>query len=416
MSVNILFAKIQDNCNIDQYVIHKLTAFFNDSNAAIENYRVVTRLFSPIELPVTSKADFPSVSTERWNQVKKGIACFINEMNTYYEPDDDEKIVEDFVSYLKQDFNQFPKGTVLLRRTTNKATLYYIKTNLQITGDKWITIENPLLVKDIIFDVAISALKWLASNLASGGVGNIGSRMLNQLIGDNSIDPQQLEEDLAKIVRDANTEQTVNEQGGLIQGIVNNFNTYYTSRRNSGASKEELYNWLTTQETTLTQSLGVLSQAQFKEKGLSNYIAGANILICVLQEMALQDPLVTNPQESSNVSVLVDDIKFYITYISDCKSQILKDRIALITGISKYNVCSSAGGQPVCTKAYCYTDNFDGSHHGDFYDDSKSKTSGYDEAKKDRDNLIQNLADQMSWCNDVVNSFGILVQHPLKLN
>ncbi|WP_272514528.1 hypothetical protein [Bacillus cereus] len=413
MAVKLLFGEIQNNTDSNQYVIQKLTAFFKDLDAANENYRVVTRRDSPIRLPLTPKEEFPTVSPERWTFIEKGITCFINEMNDYYGSFEEEQIQEDFVSFLKEDFKPFPKGTVVLRRTTNFATLYYIKTNLIIVGEKWKTVPQKSNVKDIVVDYAIEAVLFLVKAMASGGLSNIGSRMINQLIEGNSIDLKQLEKDISQIVRDANVDQTVNEQDGVINGTINDFNTYYKKRRDSGASKKELYDWLIERESAINISLGILREKMFQEKGISTYIVGANIMICILQEMALQDPIATDYHQSSNYKVLSEEINDFIDYITELKSLILSKRIAQVSGIRKYNKCSSAGGYPVCDTEYYYNDDYNHSYYGDFYDDDKHHIKGYDEATKSRNQLIQSLTEQMNWVDDVLNHWKELKENPM---
>lgn len=413
MSVKILFGEIQNNVDPEEYVKQKLTAFFKDSDASDENYRIVTRRYAPIELPMTTKDEFPTVSAERWEYIKKGITCFINEMNAYYEPAEGEQIKEDYVSYFKEDFDQFSQGTVVLRRTTNLATLYYIKTNLKIVGEKWETVTQAPVVYQTVGGLAIEALLFLVKSLASGGMSNIGSRMINQLMGDNSIDLKELEKNIAQIVRDANAEQTVAEQDGIINGIIYDFNTYYKNRRDSGARKEELYHWLVERENKINICLGILREEMFKEKGLSTYIVGANIMICALQEMALQDPNVTDYHQSSNYKVLSEDINDYINYMTELKKLVLNNRIKQVGGVKQYKKCSTAGGYPVCDIIYYYRDNFDNSYHGDFYDDSKHHISGYDEANKSRNQLIQKLTDDIKWVDEVINKWRELAKHPM---
>ncbi|MDA2046966.1 hypothetical protein PDM87_02570 [Bacillus cereus] len=414
MAVKLLFGEIQSNTDSNQYVIQKLTAFFKDLDAANENYRVVTRRYSPTRLPLTPKEEFPTVSLERWAFIEKGITCFINEMNDYYEPFEEEQIQEDFVSFLKEDFKPFPQGTVILKRITNFATLYYVKTNLIIVGEKWKTVPQKLNVKDTVVDDAIKAVLFLVKAMASGGLSNIGSRMINQLIGGNSIDLKQLEKDISQIVRDANVDQTVNEQDGVINGTINDFNTYYKKRRDSGASKNELYDWLVERENAINISLGILREKMFQEKGISTYIVGANIMICILQEMALQDPIVTDYHKSSNYKLLSEDINDFIDYITGLKSLILSKRIAQVSGIRTYKKCSSAGGgDVVCDIEYYYKDEYNNSFYGDFYDDNKHHIKGYDEATKSRNQLIQSLTEQMNWVDDVLNHWKELKTNPM---
>lgn len=431
MSVKLIFGYIEENhVDLNIYIENKLSAFINNevSSMNIENsygceaffYNLYYMNNSPkTKLPLATRCDYPEMDRELKQKVRIGKKCIINEMNKYYKPEPNEYIISDNVSYLKENYGDLQKGTVVLERETNFATLYYIKDNILVYNDTWETIDYPttpplqaclLGPETLIFDLLINFAKALASKVGS----EAGAKIIETLFGSNTIDMDTLVSSIKDIVHCENVKQTIVQNSGLINSVINEVSIYYPNRKKVD-TKDELYKWLLSKNGTLNNALATLQEDYCKESAIYAFIAGANTLFSVYQEMILQDSKVMDYRQSKDVDTLKAYIGKYICYLQNLKNTILTKRINNLSKVIKKEVRSYVPpGDVIVTYHYEYTDHFTNQTFDNFYDDDKKKVDGNKEANADRDARISSLRSEMDWVDKVINEWKVLLENPIR--
>lgn len=415
MAMHFMFADMSGVNKKEEYAADKLQAFFGTTKNEGMNVRTVLRRPIDCSPPMVQSADFPALDNIAQKAIDESIKCFLNDINKVFSFAEGEVVEEDFVSYLSRDFGQYAKGTPLLRRKTNMATLYIVENNCRIANGRLVVNEpaESFLAEGLLGGTSSDLVVSFAKGLAGAAGGKIGSILMDAIFGSSgSIDFKQLQKVLAQIVKDANAEQTVQEQGGTINGIITDINTYYKARKDSGAKKQELYDYLRQRETDINKSLGILREEMFKEKGLSTFVAGANVMICILQEMCLQDPNAANPKQSSNYQLIIDDTKDYIHYVKGMHDTELDQRLKKVKKVYDNPYCAGCGSGVCCKSRYYYKDDFTNKTYGS-YEQSGKKDDPEKRANKDRNKLIANLTSTMKWMLDVKTAWQDVVKKPL---
>lgn len=431
MSVKLIFGHIKEN-SIDPktYIQNKLYAFLNNEVSSInmqDNPRsenIFYNLYymnssSETTLPLATECDYPEMDRDLKQKVRIGKKCIINEMNKYYKPELDECIVSDTVSYLKKDYGELKKGTVVLQRETNFAKLFYIKNSIFVYNDTWETIDysaapvlQPLTLgpETVIFDLLITFAKALASKVGS----EAGAKIIETLFGSNTIDMNALVSSIEDIVHCENVKQTIVLNSGPINSVINEVSIYYPNRKKVD-TKDELYKWLQSKSATLNNSLATLQEDYCKEAAIYAFISGANTLFSVYQEMILQDSKVTDYKKSPDIETLKSYINKYVYYLQDLKNTILTKRLNDISKVIKKETSSYVPpGEVIVSYHYEYTDHFTHQTFNNFYDDDKKKIDGYKEANADRDARIHNLTSEMDWVDTVISEWKLLLESPIK--
>ncbi len=377
----------------------------------------------PPEPEILKIEDWPKLDEQKMNEIKTRSACFIDDVNQESPPLGDETVLSDLVTILKADYLGRPAGTAVLKRVTDRADLYYLSAFATAQRSGVVTFKKPpeLAVQHIPFlGIGETIVVTLLMELAKGLAGQIGKGIGAQLLcaifpQGNQIDYKALLEDLAKTVANANTEQTVNEQGGKINGIVNDINTYYIQRKSS-APKEELYNYLLSRHCSLNESLGILRQTEFMKKGIATFVSGAEIDFTLYQEMAIEDPQASDPDQSSNMESLRKAVTDSAAYVADTVHTIITDTVNTRTSqISEpYNDAWSDGN--VCKSRYYYFDSETHKRYGP-YEQCGKKDHPEARCKKDRDGYFDaikaakntEVTAHMQWMLDSAEQWKVLL-------
>lgn len=396
MSLVILFGETAPEVDRREYVKEKLEAFFDSGEDQQENVDVVCS-HEPVNLPVLEQEQFPQFSDEKLVELRNAEACFLKEVNNHWKSATDEKIIEDLITYSTSMSSYIKYGSPVLRRTTNYGTIYFAEPQMafamysaQPRGFGFVTIATDLL---------ISFAKGIASSL--------GSKLIEQIFGSNSqIDTKQLCMELAKIVKNANAEQTVQEQSGKIDSTQNCLTFFYKNEKEAHPEDRiSLSNILRDQrDLILNPAINILRQENFKRKGISVFIVGANVMLSLLQEMALVDPIEKDYKKSASYKSYKDLLVQYINYLQMMRKLVTDERLAEVTKISCKDECSYVPpGEVICSYHCRYRDNFNGNSY-DFTND-KNKNNAKQKAEESRNKLTSNLIKELNWMDDVVKGW-----------
>jgi|GEM_PF-5241216 len=396
MSLVILFGETAPEVDRRKYVREKLQAFFDSDEDQQENVDIVCS-HEPVKLPILEQDQFPRLAGDQEIELRNAEACFLKEVNNQWASATDEKIVEDLISYSTSLTGNIKYGSPVLRRTTNLGTVYFakpqmafIKHGAQPRGFGIVSIASGLLV-----------------SFAKGMASSLGSKLIEQIFGSNSqIDTRQLCQELAKIVKDANAEQTVQEQSGQIDSTQNCLTFFYKNEKEAHPEdRVSLTNTLKDQrDLILNPALNILRQENFKRKGISVFIVGANVMLSLLQEMAFVDPIEKDYKKSAAYKSYKDMLAQYINYLQGMRNLITDERLAQVTSISCKDECSYVPpGDVICSYHCRYKDNFNGSNY-DFTND-KNKSNAKQKAEDSRNRLVSDLKNELNWMDDVVKGW-----------
>jgi len=371
--------------------------------------------------------DWPEFDAQTMKEIRTRSCCFIDELNNESPPIDNETIISDFVTILKTSYSDRPAGTAVLKRVTDKADLYYVSTYATAELNGVITFKEPaeIAVEHIPYvGIGESAVVTLLLEFAKGLAGGIGKGIGAQLLSaifpqGNQIDYKTLVDDLAQVVKEANTEQTVNEQGGKINGIINDINGYYIERK-SHTTREELYNYLLNLHSSLYELLGILRQAQFAKKGIATFVSGAEIDFTLYQEMAMEDPQASDPRQSSNIESLKKSVNDSSAYVQTTVRTIINDSVNARTSNISEPYDDAWCDINVCKSRWYYFDSKKKKRYGP-YEQCGKKDNPKARCKKDRDSYFNSIkakktaevTGKVQWMLDSAEHWKSLLQRPL---
>ena len=142
----------------------------------------------------------------------------------------------------------------------------------------------------------------LALALLKGIAGEIGVKIFDSIFPQSGV-PDYFDDvykEIAKIVKEEIEQNTIDEINGEINGIQTWVRNIYTPRKDSGASKQELFDMIQKDEYDIAvHMVSVLQEPAYAEPGLGVFVIGAGMHLTLLQELALVDPNTSDPNKSS---------------------------------------------------------------------------------------------------------------------
>lgn len=307
--IELIFGKLQPKIPTDYYkikfnVLHEF--YFPGVTRELEDPKgVKLKLITEKNLPKVPKA------------LKENIDCLINTINDKFPLLPNEIVKNDFVTALKEDFAHLVAGTVVVERTTNFATLYFIVANLRIDGDSARPIEQDVVVEenqpelmamgfeDASFDWSVKGItlfvgEKVATTVATKIGGAIASAILAEFFPPGAPDYfDDVYKQITKIVGQKIQQNKIDAINGAINNVVQKINNEYVPARNqSNLTKEKdrrrLFNLLQKYDQTFLSGpggmLGTLQQKDNAQPGFPVFVLGAGIQLAIIQEMANVDP------------------------------------------------------------------------------------------------------------------------------
>ncbi len=320
--------------------------------------------------------------------------------NRFYFEDGEELIV-DTVSCLTEDINGFPTGTTILKRETNKCVFYYI--NPQFVVNNNTLIDNSSDFEQYKFsdeepDYGAAMLVELATDMLNFGIDDLGAKLLTLIFGDEEeIQFKELQKVFAQIVKDANIEQTVNEQGGKINAVLLDMLEFYKNVSDKA-------DYINDRLADLNASVEILWKEEFRKKGLPTYLGGQELSFAILHEQYKVTGKETIKQ------TIIDRAKRISENVIDEHKVLLKERLDQVTEVEPWPV-------PEHNRArYYFEDKFTGDSYSEetkICFNEKDEDVVIAKITKIRDELISKLTKDMDWIKDVSEKLNELQQYPL---
>ncbi len=448
MSINILFTDVSRCDDPKGYIRDKLHSAWEElpkfdfdqlANIAYGEGK-------PVSLPLTKKEDFPSLTGQQQRSVDRKAKLFVAAVDRLSPLLDGEtKQADDFVTYLCEDFRDYARGTPVLVRVTNYSTICYVFENVSVdakTADVSYHVTKAIgTAGELEIDQQIDA--WMSTNipraatpkaeqvigqLAKGLAGLlpspynvIGATLLKIIIpSGEGIDYNQLLNDISTIIVDANRRQTISTQGGILNGVVDYINGNYIPQRDAKrSSKTDLFNLLNPQLAEIYKVIGVLKQDEFKKGGISTFISAVTHKYLTYQEMAMQDPNVTNPNDSSKATSIRhdanEDSKHALKVIDELQKEFNDYLNNWIKQISPVHIRLTD-----CPKDQWYFHDSHTGYRSPYYEQHGCKDDPHARAVQDRNKYISSVRqkyskdhqDQLPWMREVAINWKKLIDQP----
>ena len=301
---------------------------------------------TPLMLPIVNEEEFYEIDQGQETVVDVAKQCALMDLVRTAPLIKDEEIVEDFFTYLKEPFGDFPSGTGLLRRRTNMAEWFYIFDHVRIEDGNVIYREGSQTeviddAEDVtgVSDKVGEIVKDLLSKAAGAAGGKIGALIFNLVIKEifGSDDNKALINEIQKVIKDEIQSNEIDKINARVQGTIQYLtNEYQVRKKDSDLSNKEERKELLESLNQYSQSfysdvMGVLEQPAYAEKGLKSYLVGSSIHLIITQEQALVDWKTMDPNASSYAETLKINAKHYREHIETTYNPMLKKRLDKIS-------------------------------------------------------------------------------------
>lgn len=371
------------------YIAQRLGEKADDFKNTIAPENLVKNLSLPLITESEYQHECKKLSTKDVAELRDRQACGLKYINKSYPLLTGEELLNDSFSYLKERYGSCVAGSPVLIRHTSQATLYYVFDFHQWSG-KEVSLQLPVPPKhcfmplvtrgEVVEKLFISLLKGLAEK-AGGSIFELVFPEQNF-----EVDYQRI----AGIVKPAVNQNTIDEENGKINGVVNYMKYTYGAAVKQSKSQAELIALLRIPEASMNTIIGTLATDPFRKPGLTVYIQAVAMAIGVWKEMAIQDKGDANYKTSQYYLTSIVKMKSdAIKHINNTFEDIAADRKNHFTK-SDGTACRSDeyGYGPEFYKYYMWKDNYTGK------ESSFNKEKGYDAEAARNNNMLsaQNIA------------------------
>ncbi|MCP4966122.1 MAG: hypothetical protein GY926_12920 [bacterium] len=363
MSITLVFADLTRCDGPTEYVDRKLAASFPDlpEEQRIAIGDAILSIDQPTRLDVVLPAVHPVLDEEQQARVDRHVSLFSRAVDRFSPLLPDEVLREpDSFSYLANPFREHEAGTPVFSRSTNRADLQYLFEGARFDVERRevgyappapgsaprvlafaglggpglheapeVDMYIPDFLDPAVKRPGVSDQEILVGKMVKGlvglipEVGGVGADIIGFFLpSGEEIDFKQLLDDVREISHDENVKQTISREAGELHGATRILSTYLNVRA-KGASKQDLVDsWLLPQYRDVVKSLGVLSESYYAELALPTYLAGTNVKYLILQELAIQDSSVANPQDSAYCFTICQEVPDDVEHVTTTTRQL----------------------------------------------------------------------------------------------
>lgn len=365
-------------------------------------------------MPLHRTADISRYSRSEQKVLKRQRAWFLEQVDQRFPLLDGEHVEPDgdFVSYLTKAFSKYPKGTVVLRRTTNRSVVYYVMREAQVKPRQHLVVlvPHPPLGRTRELKLA-SEPHWneAAQKMAAGLAGllpapyNVIGASLIALVWPTgskaTTDWAEVYKNMQVILKKNLAEQAVNAAATEVKGFVLFLVDEYAALKADGKkTREHLLDALSEYDKPFF--LEIVNVFMYNEKpdldvasaSLANFMLGANLHIGLNQERALIDPDHTkDPEESGYARTAANLASTYAEYARAAAPHVKTLRTDQISTIKENETATASadGSSTLWSWTYWFEDSNNGYrskqyHYSDvatmchFVDTDKAKKTEYD--------------------------------------
>jgi hypothetical protein len=254
----------------------------------------------------------------------------------------DEELLEDglLTTWLSEAAIEYPRGTIAIQRKTNLGEIVFLDQEFTFDIDSKELVDNRLddspealagaTAEEFAFSWATLGLD-IAKSLLGALAGKIGAAIFARLFPP-SVPPyfEQVYQEFRKIVRQEIEENTIRLLVGEVAAVQSHMAAYVQHREsgNTEAAQQDI-----TQAWNL--SLSVTNKLLlFPVQGLGPFLTAGGLHLAIIQERALRDTRVNDPNESSWARIYFNTLSQYILYVGSQPDKIVSERAAHITPVA----------------------------------------------------------------------------------
>ena len=383
-----LFVSYSDN----EYLLQKVAAYskVNDDNS-VESRKLLefsASLITPvaIDIPVidekTERAKLtPGQLAEIDNFIKMNLQLISRDCPLIA----DESVVSDRFTAISADYMDFPAGTPVLIRQTNKSKMiHFFPCSVYRSGNleqgRLITeSQGPALMLNTDNTIKPLGPESIIFSFFEGMTKSIGEKagadIYNAAFPGNSTDErkmfQDLEQNIQKIFRKELEDQTIKDLNLKISGVIRYMKEVYLPQKPTG-DVVALEHMLTQEnERMYTDLMALLVGETYRSRGIAYFVVGANAHLGILQEL-VSITKKSNPVSSKGYEkTYLMRFQEYINTLTTAIEEVHVDRLTYLSP------CQESSLKGVSADRWWFVDNW-----APFTSDSYSNT--FDVEKKKR--------------------------------
>lgn len=240
---------------------------------------------------------------------------------------------------------------------------------------------------------------------AAGGMADaLGCHVVAEFFPDNTVPAyfSGVYKSMRGIIKDALTQQTINETMGEIQGTLRYLNNEYLAEKSAHGVTDDLLQRLQRRSDQMYEHIGKVMEANTACTGISTFMVGATIHLAILQEIALEHK--KRGSDTGNIAAK-SNFRDYADHLSQTFETIRLTREKAVTVKAFMKAHTSIGHGVWYDANYHWHDSMGPSGHrngGPFeyqYGDPSSEKNARRHAEKSRNQqraaLIANLRTQL---------------------
>ncbi|MFH2096476.1 MAG: hypothetical protein ABIJ16_12270 [Bacteroidota bacterium] len=384
-----------------KYLEQKIAAYLKERNSMyaeslpdLEHFASLVNA-RKMELPVADSNKILAGLTEsQVLEIRNKMAIMITYFNRQYPMVTGELLIEDYFTFLLNDYGEYKQGTPLLIRRTNKAEMIKFFDHLEYNAGQ-IVFGKPKVIENretLLSGAVLSGTSDIVKDLFSGMVkaigGKIGAAIFDSIFPGSSNDMakmlQELQDNIRNIFREELDAQTIENLNYQICGIVSYMQETYNPLKQAGKDKPYLESILSTQnEKMYTEVMALLMGQRYRAKGIAYLIVGANTHLSIIQEMANIDPLCDDPNKSSYMTTYHMRLSDYLDSLQCAINEVNESRLKYLGNLQESTL------QGAATEHWWFIDNWVKYHSPDFYNSHDCCDYKFDAKRK-----AQNARDQ----------------------
>jgi hypothetical protein len=272
----------------------------------------------------------------------------------------DEELLEDglLTTWLSEAAIEYPRGTIVVQRKTNLGEILILDQEFTFDMDSKKLVDNrPDYSPEALAGAQAEefAIVWatlgldIAKGLLSAFASQIGSAIFARLfpVGKPPYF-EQVYQEFRQIVRQEIEENTLRVLVGGVVSVQTHMNAYAHHRRagnNPAAEPEITRAWDSSVAVTSTLK-------QFPVPGLGPFLTAGGLHLAIIQERAMRDPEVIDPNDSSWATIYVETAGNFSSYVRSVHDKIVSERAAHITPLAYRDLWQRIPRQPPINRSY----------------------------------------------------------------
>jgi hypothetical protein len=252
----------------------------------------------------------------------------------------DEELLEGglVTTWLSEAAIESPKGTIAIQRKTNLGEIVFLNEDFTFDIDSQKLVDNrPDFSPEALAGAQAEefAFGWaelgldIAKGLLGGIAGKIGAAIFARLFPPG-VPPyfDQVYQEFRRIVNQAIEENTIKLLVADVAAVQDHMSAYaiHRQRGNRDAAGQDLI-------TAWNRSVEVTNRLRAYPAGLGPYLTAAGLQLAIIQERAMRDTTVNDPNDSSWAGVYVERAGHFISHVESQVDKIVSERAAHITPV-----------------------------------------------------------------------------------